>query len=298
MFHLPLLNSLKTFVVAGHYLNFTKASEDLLVSPSAVSHQIRVLEDYLGFKLFTRKNRNLTFTVEGAQLHASLEEPFNQIARTLHNVLQNRGIEILNISLRPFFSNVWLTKRLNSFWEENPQIQINLTHSIKIPNFSTDNIDIAIVWGKGNWTGMKVKLLVPSKLTPICSPILINQQGYPKNPSELKRYALIHDEDHSAWRTWLDQSGAKNVSCKNNLIIDDTNVRVQSVINGQGIMLGSPTLLKNYLDNGNLVQLFDSYLDDYAYYLIYSESLLLTDSMKIFIDWVTSEAKISNNTEV
>jgi LysR family glycine cleavage system transcriptional activator len=103
MFHLPLLNALKTFVVAGHYLNFTRAADDLLVSPSAVSHQIRILEDYLCIKLFVRQNRTLTLTDEGAHLHAALEGPFDHIARAIQNALQNRGTESLRIALRPFF---------------------------------------------------------------------------------------------------------------------------------------------------------------------------------------------------
>jgi len=298
MFHLPLLNALKTFVIAGHYLNFTKASEDLLVSPSAVSHQIKILEEYIGVKLFIRENRNLTLTIEGTQLHASLEGPFNQIARTLHNTLQNRERETLNVSLRPFFSSTWLAPRLNGFLRDNPQIQINLTHGIIAPDFLTNHIDVAIVWGKGNWKGIEAKLLMPGNLAPVCSPILIEQQGYPKNPSDLKNYTLIHDEDHSAWDTWLDQSGTENIGFKAGLIIDDTNVRVQSILNGQGIMLGCPTLLKEYLDDGRLVKLFESCLNDYSYYLVYSKNALLTHNMKIFIDWITSEALISINPEL
>ncbi|MDO6564542.1 LysR substrate-binding domain-containing protein [Amphritea sp. 1_MG-2023] len=291
MLHLPLLNALKTFVIAGHYLNFTKAAEDLLVSPSAVSHQVKVLEEYLGFKLFIRQNRTLTLTIDGAHLHASLEGPFDQIARALQDTLQNRGRESLRIALRPFLSSAWLAPRLNSFWGKHSQIEIDLIHNIKMPDFMRDHIDIAIVWGKGDWPGMEAKLLIPGDLTPVCGACLIEQHGRPKSPAELSDHTLIHDEDRSAWDAWLEKSGVGSVNCKANLIIDDTNVRIQSILNGQGIMLGCPTLLRKELDEGVLVQLFETCLDTYGYYLIYPENIQLTPNMETFIDWIFSEAE-------
>lgn len=290
MLHLPLLNALKTFVVAGHHLNFTKASEDLLVSPSAVSHQIRVLEDYLGTKLFIRQNRTLSLTSDGAHLHAALEGPFDQIARAIQDALHNRGRESLHIALRPFLSSAWLAQRLNSFWGKHPQIQIDLMHTIKVPDFMTDNIDLAIIWGKGNWPDMEAKFLLPGDLTPICSACLIAEKGRPDTPADLDRFTLIHDEDRTAWDDWLEKSGAGNVNCQANLIIDDTNVRVQSILNGQGVMLGCPTLLKRELEEGKLVQLFDICLDTYSYYLVYPKKLQLTKNMEIFIDWILQQA--------
>lgn len=290
MFHLPLLNALKTFVVAGHHLNFTKAADDLLVSPSAVSHQIRVLEDYLGIKLFVRQNRALALTDEGAHLHGALEGPFDQIARAIQNALQNRGRESLRIALRPFFSSAWLAPRLNSFWGTHPQIQIDLIHSIKIPDFMIDNIDLSIAWGKGNWPDMESKFLLPGDLTPMCSASLLQEKGRPETPADLERFTLIHDEDRTAWGDWLRISGAPHADCPGSLIIDDTNVRVQSVLNGQGVMLGCPTLLKRELEKGELVQMFDICLDTYGYYLVYPKKLHLTKQMEIFVSWILQQA--------
>lgn len=286
MMHLPLLNALKTFVVAGRYLNFTKAAEDLLVSPSAVSHQIRVLEEYLEVKLFIRQSRALSLTQEGEELHAALVGPFDAIARAIQNVLQYKRRESINIALRPFFSGGWLAPRLNLFWGQHPDIEIDLIHMIKAPDFNSDNIDLAILWGKGDWPGMEVKLLLPGALTPICSAELLEREGRPTSPAELSRFTLIHDEDRSAWDAWLSKAGAGNVSSKGKLIIDDTNVRVQSIQNSQGIMLGCPILLKPQLDSGRLVQLFDICLDTYNYYLVYPKNQVLSDSMTTFIDWL------------
>src|SRR5690554_1886308 len=289
MLHLPLLNGRKTYVVAGGHLNFTWAADDLLVSPSAVSHQIRVLEDYLGVKLFIRENRALSLTPEGRRLHQALEQPFDQIARAIQETVRNRDNESLRIALRPFFSGAWLAQRLNSFWGKWPNIKVDLIHTIKIMDFNTENIDLEIVWGKGDWPDLTSHLLVPGNLTPICSAEFIEEQGRPATPADLVRYTLIHDEDHSAWDAWVDKAGAGPIDFSNNLTIDDTNVRLQSILNNQGIMLGCPPLLKEQLASGKLVQLFDIYLDTYSYYLAYPKSFQLTKNMQIFVDWLLAE---------
>lgn len=290
MLHLPLLNGLKTFVAAGTHLNFTRAADDLLVSPSAVSHQIRVLEDYLGVKLFIRQNRTLLLTSEGIRLHQALEQPFDQIARAIQDTVRNWEAESLRIALRPFFSGTWLAHRLNSFWGKWPQIRVDLIHTIKMIDFKTENIDLEILWGKGDWPDLTAHLLIPGNLTPICSAEFIEKQGHPSTPAHLAKYKLIHDEDHSAWDAWIDKAKAEPVDFSTNLIIDDTNVRLQSILNNQGIMLGCPLLLKEQLSNGKLVQLFDIYLDTYSYYLAYPKNFQLTKNLQIFVDWLLAEA--------
>lgn len=289
MLHLPLLNALKTFVVAGRYLNFTRAADELLVSPSAVSHQIRVLEEYLELKLFVRQNRTLSLTPEGLHLHAALTGPFDAISRAIQEAQQVRRRESINIALRPFFSGAWLAPRLNRFWGKYPDIEIDLMHMLKVPDFTTDSIDLAILWGKGDWPDMEVKLLLPGRLTPICSAELLEREGRPETPAELARFIRIHDEDRSCWDAWLELAGAAGISSKANLIIDDTNVRVQSIRNHQGIMLGCPALLREELNSGRLVQLFDTSLDTYGYYLVYPKHRSLNDKLNTFIDWILTE---------
>lgn len=295
MLHLPLLNALKTFVVAGNHLNFTRAADDLLVSPSAVSHQIRVLEEYLGIKLFIRRNRQLFLTTEGSTLHQALEQPFDHISRAIKDALRSREPESLRIALRPFFSGAWLAQRLNEFWGQSPQVKIDLIHTIKVMDFATDNIDLGILWGKGDWPDLESHLLVPGNFTPICSAAFIAEHGRPGSPSDLAGYTLIHDEDHSAWDAWMDKAKAGPIDFSSNLTIDDTNVRLQSILNNQGIMLGCPALLKDHLATGNLVQLFDIALDTYSYYLVYPKNFQLTKHMQIFVDWLLGATKSPND---
>lgn len=294
MLHLPLLNALKTFVVAGNHLNFTKAADELLVSPSAVSHQIRVLEEYLGLKLFVRKNRSLTLTQEGVQLHHDLQGPFDQISKAIQYAVKDRNQGALKIALRPFFSSSWLAQRLSLFWGKHPEIAIDLIHTIKVPDFYRDNIDLGIVWGKGDWPDVDVELLLEGNLTPICSRKLLEEKGLVSTPLDLDRFTLIHDEDHSAWECWLKKAGVPLDTCmKNSHIIDDTNVRVQAILNGQGVMLGCPTLLAPEIESGELVRLFDLSLDSYSYYLVTPKGMATSRAVKTFVDWIISTSDVN-----
>lgn len=286
MAYIPLMNALKTFVVAGKYLNFTKASEELLVSPSAVSHQIRILEDYLGLKLFSRNSRTMILTDEGYQLYTSLEGPFKSIADAVKATMTGRKSENLHIVLRPFFSVSWLAPRLQSFWAQHPDIQIDLIHRCSLPDFATENIDVAILWGKGHWPGMLAEKLVAGNLTPICSHELVATAGYPQTPQQLSDFNLIHDSDHSAWQDWFQQVGLSPTEAVRGQIFDDTNVRVQAILNNQGVMLGCPLLLHKELASGELVRLFDQSLPDYAYYLVYPENRTPDGKTQAFIRWV------------
>ncbi len=287
---LPLLNALKTFIVSAHRLNFTRASEDLLVSPSAISHQIRILEEYLGFKLFLRKNRHLSLTQEGLMLFKHIEGPFNQINKALHNAKVPRGKMRLNVSLRPFISGIWLTRQLSDFWAQHPLIEVNLIHSVGIPDFFHDNINLAIIWGKGDWPNLHTTLIIPGELTPICTPAYLAAHGHPQRPEDLRQHVLIHDENHSAWESWLQQTTGSNRLGQHNLNIDDTNVRLQAAQNGQGVMLGCPTLLKGLIDRGEVVPIFNAHLTEYSYYIAYPKNMVLNEKERLFVDWIQQAA--------
>jgi len=291
MAYIPLMNALKTFVVAGKYLNFTKAAEELLVSPSAVSHQIKTLEEYLGIRLFSRTSRTMLLTEEGYRLYQSLEEPFRAIAGAIRETMAVKQQENLHIALRPFFSVSWLAPRLKSFWLKYSEIQVDLIHRKSAPDFNSENIDAAILWGKGQWPGTHAQLLIPGDLTPVCSPALLAELGHPVTPEQLNNITLIHDKDYNAWNEWLALAGAESVNADAGLIFDDTNVRVQAIMNGQGVMLGCPSLLRKELEEGSLVRLFDTCLSEYAYYIVYPDFKAPDRKTEDFIAWIAKEAE-------
>lgn len=287
----PLLNALKTFTVSAQRLNFTKASEDLLVSPSAISHQIKILEEYLGCKLFLRKNRSLELTEEGDFLFQRLQRPFYEINQALNELRMPYGKSRINLSLRPFVSSMWFTSKLSDLWRKHPGIEVNLIHSLKAPDFFRDNINFAIVWGKENdWPQLNIFRIIPGNLTPICSPQYLDEHGPITEPIQLNQHILIHEENHLGWQKWLRKAAQQDLQAIKSFHIDDTNVRLNAVLNGQGIMLGCPVLLQEMVQKGELVQLFDIYLDEYAYFLAYPKEINLSTQEQEFIQWVQSIA--------
>ena len=287
---LPLLNALKTFIVSAQRLNFTKASEDLLVSPSAISHQIKILEEYLGYKLFYRKNRTLILTNEGEHLFTKLEKPFQEINHALIESRTPRGKMRINLSLRPFISSMWLTGQLENFWKSHPLIEIHLIHNLLPPDFQRDHIKLAIVWGKNDWPDCEVIQLVPGNLTPICSAEYLKKFGPFDTPEKLRKVTLLHEESNLAWTEWFQKKFKTSLLGHHNVYIDDTNVRLQSVRNHQGIMLGCPFLQKPFLESGELVQLSDVVLEEYAYFLVYPKSNQLNERELEFVKWLKSIA--------
>lgn len=288
---MPLLNALKTFIVSAQRLNFTKASEDLLVSPSAISHQIKILEEYLGCKLFLRKNRSLELTEQGLFLFNRLQRPFYEINQALIELRMPHGTSRINLSLRPFVSSMWFTKQLGDLWSKHPGIEINLIHNLQAPDFFRDNINFAIVWGQvGDWPHLHTLHLIPGNLTPVCTHAYLEEHGPITTPLELNQHVLIHEENHTAWQQWFAKATGTQMEAKKGFHIDDTNVRMNAVLNGQGIMLGCPALLQPLIDKHEMVTLFDVGLSEYAYYLAYPKQANLSTQEQEFIAWVQSIA--------
>lgn len=287
----PLLNALRTFTVSAQRLNFTKAAEDLLVSPSAVSHQIKILEEYLGCKLFLRKNRSLELTDQGQFLFSRLQRPFHEINQALSELRMPYGKSRINLSLRPFVSSMWFTGQLRNFWSKHPDIEINLLHNLQAPDFFRDNINFAIVWGKqGDWPHLNTVRIIPGNLTPVCAPSYLAAHGDIASPSDLSQHILIHEENHLCWQQWLHKATGEDMLAQKGFHIDDTNVRMNAVLNGQGVMLGCPALLQSLIERKEIVQLFDVYLDEYAYFLAYPKQANLSPQEQDFVDWIKSIA--------
>lgn len=294
MSNIPHLNALRAFVVAARHLNFTKAANELQVSPSAVSHQIRLLENYLETRLFIRGAGVIALTREGEYLHQKLEGAFEKIGAAIDEITGLRGGATIKVVLRPFFSSFWLAPRLKSFWAAHPEVNLNLIHALAPETIQFEEIDVAIVWGKGKWDGLESTLLVPGELTPILHRSLAERLGVPQVPADLLRYPLLHEESKLNWSTWFAQMGVGGGMGKNDQIVDDTNVRYQSMINGQGVMLGCPSLLKDQIDCGELIRPFSHFLSDFSYYLVFSAKKPIRSRSRKFIEWILNECRQGN----
>ena len=288
---LPSLTSLRAFEAAARHLSFTSAAEELHVTQAAISHQVKSLERELGQRLFRRLPRRLLLTEEAQVLLPVLQDSFDRIADAVTRLSERSRRGALDVTLRPFFAARWLSPRLNRFWERYPDIELRLHHVSALLDFEKSGADMAVRWGRGDWPDLESELLLPTSIAPLCSPALLGGPAPLRRPADLAHHTLLHEESFRPWERWLDLAGAGQVDANRGPIIDDTNVRIQAAIDGQGLTLGPLSLVSDDLATGRLVAPFAASLNELAYYIVYPPGALDQPRVRAFRDWLLSEAR-------
>jgi len=291
MARLPPLNALRAFEAAARHLSFSQAAEELHVTQAAISHQVKQLEVHLSLPLFRRSARGVKLTEAGQALLPVLREAFDAIAATVDRLGETRNVGALTVSLRPYFAVKWLAPRLTRFWQAWPQIALRLNHTTKTANLRGDEIDIAVWWGTGDWAGVESERLLRCDLTPVCSPALVHGPYPLTSPWALRWHTLLHEETDEDWRRWLTLAGVAELKPRKQLFIDDTNVRLETALKGQGVALTGRAFVADDLAAGRLVAPFDIDLERYGYFLVYPKGALAQPRIKAFRDWIFEEAE-------
>src|SRR5579872_6716299 len=205
--HLPPLNTLRVFEVAARHLSFTKAGEELHVTPAAVSHHIRLLEEFLEFPLFIRQTRQLVLTLRGESLLPVVQQAFSQIAFMVERLRRGASRPHLSVRLPPYLSAWWLTPLLGDFVQHYPDIDLRLEHSTEPVDFSTGQIDLAVHWSKTDSPGITAETLFRIQRLPMCSEALYVRGPKLEHPADLVNFTLLHEFDHHDWEQWFAASG-------------------------------------------------------------------------------------------
>jgi len=288
---LPSLTALRAFEAAARHLSFTKAAAELHVTQAAISHQVKSLERHLGVRLFRRLTRRLLLTDEAQTLLNVVQRSFDDISGTVQQLSKQSTHGALDVVLRPFFASRWLSQRLSRFWIQYPEITLRLHHSSATVEFPGADVDLAVRWGDGNWSGVEVELLVPVKVAPVCSPGLLHGEVPPlRSPADLPLHPLLHEENVKLWPLWFAGVGLPDIHVPPGPIIDDTNVRVQAAMDGHGFALAPLALLRDDIATGRLLTPFDYVMDHLGYYIVYPRGALTQPKVRIFRDWLLAEA--------
>ena len=266
------LKALKVFEAAARLASFTRAADELCVTQAAVSHQIKGLEQKLGFTLFHRQIRKVALTTAGENLFRVVTGAFQDIETTIHDLRAHAAQSAsLNISLTPSLSSKWLLPRLGSFTAEFPNIELHLYHSISSRDLIKTEIDLSIRWGDGKWSGFCVERLCQSHLIPVCAPDYLRDEQPLTKPDDLRHYTLLHEDNHAEWGQWLRAAGARRVNSNRGLIIDDSNTLLLAAMNRQGIALGRTPLIYEDIKAGRLICPFDfSIACEQSYYVLHA----------------------------
>lgn len=258
MAKLPPLNSLRAFEAAGRHLSFTHAADELAVTPTAISHQIRLLEDTLGVKLFRRLPRRLLLTDQGQMLLSDAKEAFQRLAQAVERVASKGASGPLTISSSTTFAWSWLVPRLYKFQALYPNIDVRLEASQRAVDFHREGVDAAIRYGRGNWPGLHAVQLFEEVLSPLISREHL-ATGPPLNePKDVLRYPLLNDSPHNVeyWRMWFAAAGVTDLEHRLGGVFDSSQMAVQAALSGGGIALVMPQFFPEEIKSGRLVQPF------------------------------------------
>ena len=253
--NLPLA-ALRTFESAARHLSFKQAAEELCVSATTVSNQIRRLEQELGCKLFIRRTRAVVLTDAGRSLSRVLSRSLEDIRLEVETHMRARRKSV-SLAVGPIFGSRWMIPRLDRFGEDLPGIDIELRNSPRITDASMMTADIAIDWGIGQWVGLENTPLFEIVYSPVLSPALAERLGMPARPEEVARFPVIHQQDRHEWQEWLKVAGRAGMQLTDKATIVDTNVVIQAAIAGQGMALGIFPFCQSEVDSGRLIKPFD-----------------------------------------
>lgn len=284
---LPSLTALRAFEAVGRLGSFTQAASELNVTQAAVSHQVRVLEQQLGLVLLTRSTRKIALTAQGARLLEPTSAAFAQLAAAVADV--RAGERSLAISTTPGFGARWLAPRLGRFAVRHPDWEITVRHTTQPLDLEREGLLASIRWGAGDWPGLVAELITPVSLVAMASPELIKALEI-RQPADLTRATLLHDEDQSEWLEWLLSAGLNPDQARRGLIFDDENALIEAALEGQGVALLSPELVGLALQEGWLIRLFaKAPTRDSGYYLVYLKARQEDPRLQAFRTFVLAE---------
>lgn len=261
---LPPLASLRAFEAAARHLSFARAAEDLLVTPGAVSQQVKLLEDWLGVALFRRLPKGVLLTDAGQLYGGELREVFARLAAASERVRRYAASPVLTISTSPSLGARWLIPRLGEFRGRHPDIDVRIEVNPAPTDFTRENVDVAIRQGPGpSWPGLHADLLFPHVVFPVCSPRLLEGGAPLRSPADLARFTLLHEDPwidslgrlHDiTWSAWLAAVGVEGVDASRGLHFALSHMSLQAALAGQGVALASQVLAGEDLRAGRLVR--------------------------------------------
>jgi LysR family transcriptional regulator, glycine cleavage system transcriptional activator len=296
---MPPLNALRAFETAARHLSLTKAAQELHVTPGALSHQIRGLEELLGLKLFERRVRSIALTPAGRLLYPGLQTGFIHIRDAVTGLSNASQERVLVVSTSPGFTSKWLALRLYRFTSVYPEIDVRVSSSISNANFTTDGVDVAIrnlpIDAAAN-SALVIEKLIEVSLVPVCSPKLLEMHGPLERPEALKGVPLIHDDtladgaEKSTWADWFKAAGVDGVDVSRGLRFNGADHALDAAGEGAGVLLARDVLAYDDLRTGRLVIAVEFALrSGGAYHFVCPKSRREHPHVQAFRTWVKQE---------
>lgn len=290
---LPPLAALRAFEAAARLSSFTRAAEELCVTQTAISHQVRLLESTLGESLFVRRPRQLTLTESGRAWASALGDVFARLyaANRSLRVVKPVARPAVSVTVLPSFGARWLVPRLGRFLEQHPHVDLRLSPSAELVDLEASDLDVGIRYGRGKYPGLKAEKLYSDAWVAVCAPRLKDRARL-RTAADLKHFTLLHD-DNEGWRDWLRARRVTDVDAARGPLLTDSSMVVEAALQGQGVGLVRLSLAADELASGRLLLPFPRVAPlptGRSYFLVWSPRKLPRPEVAAFTAWLRAEA--------
>lgn len=290
MRRLPPLAALRAFEAAARHSSFKRAAEELHVTPTAISHQIRHLEQAIGTPLFERRTRQVVLTAEGHVLLPALTDGFDSFARTIDGLTRKSRRTTVTLSATPAFAAKWLVPRIAGFRKARPNIDLTLLATLDVVDVKSGVADLALRYGRGPYPDLIAEALTIDRFAPVANPRLkLTKAG------DLRSATLIHsdwrrsDPRNPTWRHWLKLAGLDGIDPRAGLRFSDETHAIQAAVAGNGVALHSLLLVQEELATGTLVIPFGPEIEGFALHLVRGPDRPLTEPIEAVRGWLRAE---------
>jgi LysR family transcriptional regulator, glycine cleavage system transcriptional activator len=295
-FNLPPLDLIQGFEAAARTLSFTKAADELSITQSAVSRQIRALEEHLGVALFERRPRSLALTEQGRTLHRAAAEFLERLQETTNRLRTDGGAPHLTVTTTGGFASLWLIPRLRTFTALHPDVDVRISASYKTFNLERSLVDVAVRYCREEEAPEGAIRLFGEELFPVCSPSLQGEGPRTLRMLEdLQHHALLHIDEARGpldWDTWLAAQGHAGLKPAASIRFDSYEQMIQAALSGQGVAMGIGRLVSGLMEAGRLVAPFcKSVVGSRAYFIIRSTNTRERPHVQAFVSWLIEEAR-------
>jgi len=296
---IPSLDLLRGFEAAARHLNFTRAADELCVTQSAVSRQIKALEQRLGVTLFLRQSKGLRLSQQGEQLYRAVSSALRQVNDAMETLSPRTGSSVVTVTSTLAFCALWLVPRLSGFQKSFPEVEVRIAAHDRVLNLERERIDVSIRYCPPQSAPNGAKWLFNEDLLPVCSPALTNRPGHSlREPSDLRRHVLLHLDDPDnpspwlSWSHWLETAGVPGLKPAGSLTFNYYDQVVRGTLAGQGVALGRTPLVHDLLKDGSLVVPFTvRAATDRGYWVVQSDFARGRAALQRFVQWIASEAQ-------
>lgn len=297
---LPGTRALRTFEAAARHLNFTRAADELGLTPAAVSHQIKEIEDQLDLVLFTRTSRTIRLTEAGNLLLEASVDALDLLNRAVSRARKmTRGTALLKVTLDAQFATKWLMRRVDDFRRQKPGVELRFDITYDVRDFERDDVDVGIRFGTGKYPGIIAHRLFENIIIPVCSPALLASGPPLKEPRDLFNHTLAHIEwsrqgvTWPNWSMWMHAAGVDDFDDSRTLVFGSSTDAIQAALDGNAVALADFAMVANDLSQGRLVRPFElgiKVAPEFAYFLVYPEAVKGDERVVAFREWLIEQA--------